>query len=308
MSSDPRHDPDLRLLHKIDAKTPTFELERQSSSNAYFFPYEDNYDPRPFIEKSFYVEFRSRVEVIAYANFLFGDLTLSLIAVAANGNTTVWGDHKRNRVELVEVVEPGNYVLMIGTGARENRVMGSDDYPVEHYFPSCIKYEMEIHIASEVMIILDSSDPTGSSSRKRSNPVYDAGCPPHRRLPEDLMGVEFLGVAYQFHIQESFRISFDQGLLDQHSTYFSSSEDEAQMFRLFSEPHFHDVDFRLYQTVGDREALVASSIGILTEEKMSVLLSKGTQYRLEVNIFFFFFFKFSHFVSVFFFFEKNFES
>ena len=269
-----RH-PNLRLLNKIDNDYPTFDLERSGSSTSYFFSYQDDYSFRPFIEKPFSIEFPSRVEVIAYANFLFGDLSLRLDAKTQN--ETILGNHKRNRIELLEVVEPGDYVLVIGTGVMANRLV-SESFLVKDYFPKCIKYELEIHISRPP---LELRNEVPHSHQKRRDPVFGDNCP-FRRLPEDLMGVEFLGVTNQFHIEESFRISFKEGILDRHSTYFTSSLDRAQIFQFFAEPHFHDIDFKLYQLEEGEELLVSSSLGILVAEKMTALLSKGANYRFEV--------------------------
>ena len=253
----------------------SYNLDRYSSATFYTFPYEGNFSTRVIVEKEFSLSMNFRAEVIAYAYFLTGDVSLELIALGEEANVTNIGYHKRNRVEIVDHLEAGDYVLRVLTGVRESVSSEDVDHLIADTFPDCLKYELEIHFVPEEVTL----DPATSSS-VYANPD---NCP-IRFFPKDLMSVEFMGIDEQMHIQEPFRYVFDHTFHSQQGSYFSTPQDEL-VFRMFATPEYHDVDFVLFELSDDgTEVEVGRSTSLLKEKEMVIQLKRETVYYFQISI------------------------
>ena len=270
-----RSDPDLSGMSQL-AVANSYNLDRDSSATFYTFPYEGDYSTRVIVEKEFSLSQSFRAEVIAYAYFLTGDVSLELISLGEEGNVVTIGYHKRNRVEIVDHLEAGDYVLRVLTGVRDSLSSEEVDHLIANTFPDCLKYELEIHFIPEEVTL----DPLNSPS-VYANPDH---CP-IRFFPKDLMSVEFMGIDNQMHIQEPFRYTFDHTFHSQQDSFFNTQNDDL-VFRMFATPEYHDdVDFILFELSNDgTEVEVGRSKSQLKEKEMVVRLKRETNYHFQISI------------------------
>ena len=259
------------------AVTNSYDLNRETSGTFYTFPFEGNFSTRVIVEQQFRLSMGFRAEVIAYAYFLTGDVSLELIAIGDEGNVTISGFHERNRVEIIENLEAGNYLLRILTAQREGgSISPSIEHLIEDTYPDCLKYELEIHFVPEDVTV----DPLTSSS------VYPNpdDCR-YRFFPEDLMSVEFLGIDEQMHIEEPFRYVFDHTFHSEQNSFFTTPKKDDLVFRMFATPEFHDVQFILFKFADDgTEEEVKRSQSLFEEKEMVVRLETETVYHFQIVI------------------------
>ena len=252
------------------AVTNSYDLNR----DFYSFPYEGNFSTRVIVEKEFSLSMGFQAEVIAYAYFLTGDMSLELIALGEEGNVTILGFHQRNRVEIIEHLEAGNYLLRILTGQREGAFSPTAESLIESYYPDCLKYELEIHFVSEGVTV----DPL-TSSFVYPNPD---DCM-YRFFPKDLMSVEFMGIDEQMHIQEPFRYVFDHEFHSEQNSLFTTPKRDDLVFRMFAAPEFHDIEFVLFKFADNGgEVEVKRSSSRFEAKEMVVRLERDTTYHFQI--------------------------
>ena len=265
-------DPDLSGLSQL-ATAHSYNLDRITHATFYTFPYDGDFSTRVIVSKEFSLSKRSRAEIVAYADFLAGDVSLELSTIEEEGEgVTTVGVHKRNRVEIVDHLEEGDYVLRVLTGVREPTLNEEIEGRISDSFPDCLKYELEIHFAPED----ETLDPL-TAPFVYANPDT---CP-IRFFPQDLMSVEFLGIDEQMHIQEPFRYVFDHSSHYEQTALFNTPDNDV-VFRMFAAPAYHDVDFVLSKNLDGEE--VGRSQSLLKEKEMVVALEGGTEYLFKISI------------------------
>jgi hypothetical protein len=270
-----RVDPDFSGLQNIRDGL-IWSIDRTSSATVYYYPYQGNFSSRNFISVPFTLSVRSKFELIVYSNFLLGDMSITLVYHTTKGSVIKYGLHRRNRIDLSEFLDAGEYEIHFRTAIRETRSStGSvSDNLVASNFPSCIKYEVEAHVVPEENL----------NSAYKAFVFPDMQTCPHRRLPTDANSVEFLGVSGRMQIQEAFRIQFLKSIAFEEENMYLMTGKDVLVFRLYAEPHYHDIDFYLYEVNGKQDTKVQQSTSYLDEEKLFLVLKVHTTYRLKMTV------------------------